>query len=119
MVNHKTLIKSIDSWGNKEPKILWQLDLGEGHAAPAIYNGKVYLLDYIEDKKILKTMPLSNTMQSSSKKIPIIDKDNNLFMFYFLYIFIYHLYHINFSYKIYQGLDLLLSYTQPPIINNC
>lgn len=41
----------IDSWGNNEPKIVWEVILGEGHAAPAIFNGKVYILDYIEAKK--------------------------------------------------------------------
>jgi len=30
------------------PTILWSLVLGEGHAAPVIYNGRVYLLDYDE-----------------------------------------------------------------------
>lgn len=33
------------------PKILWTKELGEGHAAPAIYHGEVYLLDYIEEEK--------------------------------------------------------------------
>lgn len=28
--------------------ILWSVDTGEGHAAPVIYNGRVYLLDYDE-----------------------------------------------------------------------
>jgi len=32
-------------------RILWQLNLGEGHSAPAIYNGAVYLMDYDEKKK--------------------------------------------------------------------
>jgi outer membrane protein assembly factor BamB len=30
------------------PTILWSAALGEGHAAPIIYNGRVYLLDYDE-----------------------------------------------------------------------
>ena len=38
---------------NKFPKeginILWDLDLGEGHSGPAIFDGKVYILDYDED----------------------------------------------------------------------
>lgn len=34
---------------NKEPEIIWQITTGEGHAAPAIHNGKVYLLDYNEE----------------------------------------------------------------------
>mgnify|MGYP002534958562 CR=1 FL=1 len=29
--------------------VLWQVETGEGHAAPAIYNGLVYFLDYIEN----------------------------------------------------------------------
>jgi len=49
IVKDKT--KLIDNFGNTPPKILWTVQLGEGHAAPAIFNGKVYLLDYIEDSK--------------------------------------------------------------------
>ena len=30
------------------PTILWTVALGEGHAAPAVHNGRVYLLDYDE-----------------------------------------------------------------------
>ncbi|MBT3302718.1 MAG: PQQ-binding-like beta-propeller repeat protein [Bacteroidetes bacterium] len=43
-------IKLINSFEGK-PEILWKVDLGEGHAAPAIYNGKVYILDYNEETK--------------------------------------------------------------------
>jgi len=35
------------------PKILWSVELGEGHAAPAIYNGRVYLLDYMEKENLI------------------------------------------------------------------
>ena len=48
---NKENIKLIDKFGNEAAKILWTIDLGNGHASPAIYNGKVYLLDYIENKK--------------------------------------------------------------------
>ena len=44
-------IALIDSWGSTGPKIEWKVNLGEGHAAPVIYNGKVYILDYHETKK--------------------------------------------------------------------
>ncbi len=37
-----------DSWGESGPEILWSVDLGEGHAAPVILNGRVYVLDYDE-----------------------------------------------------------------------
>jgi outer membrane protein assembly factor BamB len=46
----KEKIKLVDKIGS-DPKILWKQDLGEGHAAPVVYNGKVYLLDYDEVKK--------------------------------------------------------------------
>ena len=49
IVSEKQKLK--DSWGPDEPKILWSVELGEGHAGPAIYNGRVYLLDYDEEKK--------------------------------------------------------------------
>ncbi|MBN2412131.1 PQQ-binding-like beta-propeller repeat protein [candidate division KSB1 bacterium] len=35
-------------WGDSGPQILWSVDLGEGHAGPAIYNGRVYIMDYDE-----------------------------------------------------------------------
>jgi outer membrane protein assembly factor BamB len=47
----KERISLIDKWGKNEPKILWKADLGEGHAAPAVYDGRVYILDYDEVKK--------------------------------------------------------------------
>jgi len=48
---NKEKIPLIDSWGNSSPKIVWGILLGEGHAAPVIYNGRVYILDYDEIKK--------------------------------------------------------------------
>ena len=47
---NKENIPLIDSFADK-PEILWEITLGEGHAAPAIYNGRVYVLDYNEIKK--------------------------------------------------------------------
>lgn len=46
---NKENIPLIDHFG-EGPKILWEVELGEGHAAPVIYNGKVYILDYIENR---------------------------------------------------------------------
>lgn len=48
---HKGQIPLIDNWGNAEPDLKWEFELGEGHAAPVIYNGRVYILDYDETKK--------------------------------------------------------------------
>ena len=36
---------------NPSGHILWKIKLGEGHAGPAVYGGRVYLLDYDEIKK--------------------------------------------------------------------
>ncbi len=57
---NKEKIKLIDRFGKDGPEILWKMELGEGHAAAAIYNGKVYLLDYNEAKKtdVLKCLTL-------------------------------------------------------------
>ncbi len=41
-----------DSWGETGPPIVWSKDLGEGFAAPVVTNGRVYLLDYDEEKKM-------------------------------------------------------------------
>jgi outer membrane protein assembly factor BamB len=48
---NKEKIKLVDNWSESGPKILWSIELGEGHAAPAVYGGKIYLLDYNEEKK--------------------------------------------------------------------
>jgi outer membrane protein assembly factor BamB len=48
---NKENIPLIEHWGDSGPDIRWQVKLGEGHAAPVIYNGKVYILDYDEIKK--------------------------------------------------------------------
>jgi outer membrane protein assembly factor BamB len=40
-----------NSWTGDQPEILWSVELGEGHAGPAIYQGKVYLMDYDEQQR--------------------------------------------------------------------
>ncbi|MCF6286954.1 MAG: PQQ-like beta-propeller repeat protein [Candidatus Hydrogenedentes bacterium] len=35
-----------NAWGAEGPEIVWQLPVGDGYAAPAIFNGTVYLMDY-------------------------------------------------------------------------
>ncbi|MCK9203578.1 MAG: PQQ-binding-like beta-propeller repeat protein [Bacteroidales bacterium] len=47
----KENIPLIDKWEKAGPRILWKIPLGEGHAAPAVYDGRVYLLDYDETKR--------------------------------------------------------------------
>ncbi|MBN2416700.1 PQQ-binding-like beta-propeller repeat protein [bacterium] len=40
-----------DSWGADGPRELWSVDLGEGHAGPVIWNGRVFVMDYDEDQQ--------------------------------------------------------------------
>jgi outer membrane protein assembly factor BamB len=47
----KSEIALIDKFGPDGPDVKWSIRLGEGHAGPSIYEGKVYLLDYDEEKK--------------------------------------------------------------------
>lgn len=42
-------IALIDAFPETGPKILWEVGLGEGHGGAAIYEGKVYVLDYDEE----------------------------------------------------------------------
>jgi len=46
----------------RPPDILWTLELGEGHAAPAVHNGRVYVLDYDEsgEADMLRCFSLDN-----------------------------------------------------------
>ncbi len=48
---NKENIRLIDKFGKDGPKILWKIPLGEGHAAPAVYDGRFYILDYDEPTK--------------------------------------------------------------------
>lgn len=47
----KEKIPLIDGWNKAGPRILWKIPLGEGHAAPAVYDGRIYLLDYNETSR--------------------------------------------------------------------
>lgn len=40
-----------ETWDTSGPPIVWQNSLGEGYAGPAVWNGRVFLLDYNEKKK--------------------------------------------------------------------
>lgn len=44
-----TNIPLINSFDGQAPEILWSVEMGEGHAGAAIYEGLVYVLDYDED----------------------------------------------------------------------
>ena len=46
----KTGVALVDDF-SKGADIQWSVELGEGHAGPSVYKGKVYVLDYDEDIK--------------------------------------------------------------------
>ncbi len=41
----------VPSWPEDGPRVLWKLEVGEGHAGAAIHRGRVYLVDYDRDKQ--------------------------------------------------------------------
>ncbi|MBN1516452.1 PQQ-binding-like beta-propeller repeat protein [Candidatus Sumerlaeota bacterium] len=41
----------LDAWPEGGPPELWRLELGEGHAGAAVWNGRVYVLDYDEQER--------------------------------------------------------------------
>jgi len=41
----------VRSWSAEGPKVLWSVECGEGYAGAAVLNGRVYLLDYDEQKR--------------------------------------------------------------------
>ena len=47
----RSQVKLIDKFGPEGPKILWSVELGEGHSGAAIYKGLAYVLDYDEQKR--------------------------------------------------------------------
>jgi outer membrane protein assembly factor BamB len=40
-----------DRFGGKLPEVVWSVEMGEGHAGAAIYDGLVYVLDYNEKSR--------------------------------------------------------------------
>jgi outer membrane protein assembly factor BamB len=38
-------------WEKDKPKVLWEVKLGEGYAGAAVANGRVYVLDYDQEKE--------------------------------------------------------------------
>ncbi len=44
-------VRLTEHWGGDGPPVLWSVDLGEGHAGPAVSDGRVYVLDYDEEAR--------------------------------------------------------------------
>lgn len=48
----KTAANLARSWPASGPRELWGIDVGEGYAGPVILNGRIYLMDYDQAKKL-------------------------------------------------------------------
>lgn len=46
---YRSNIQLLEQFGPQPPEILWSVSMGEGHAGVAIYEGRVYVLDYDEE----------------------------------------------------------------------
>jgi outer membrane protein assembly factor BamB len=46
-INHD-IIPLAESWDSTGPPVEWRITLGEGYAGPAVFKGRVYVLDYNE-----------------------------------------------------------------------
>lgn len=57
----KDTIPLLESWDTAGPPLMWKATLGEGYAGPAVFNGRVYLLDYNDRRKadVLKCFSLA------------------------------------------------------------
>jgi len=47
----KSSVKLVEKFGAEGPKILWSMELGEGHSGAAIWKGLAYILDYDEEER--------------------------------------------------------------------
>jgi len=65
-------------WPTK-PKVLWQKYVGEGHAGPAVLNGKIYILDYDTDRRadVLRCMSLADGQDIWAYSYPVKVKRNH------------------------------------------
>ena len=48
------------SWPPGGPRVVWSRDLGEGYTAPAIRNGRMYILDWDNSQDVLRCMSFAD-----------------------------------------------------------
>ncbi|MFQ5808347.1 MAG: PQQ-binding-like beta-propeller repeat protein [Armatimonadota bacterium] len=67
------------SWGPGGPARLWSVQLGEGYAAPAVLNGRVYVLDYdrVAKADTLRCFALADGREVWSQSYPVEVKRNH------------------------------------------
>ncbi|RPJ24608.1 MAG: polyvinylalcohol dehydrogenase, partial [Planctomycetaceae bacterium] len=67
------------TWQAAEPRELWGLDVGEGYAGAAVFNGRVYLMDYDREKKMdaLRCLSLDTGQEHWRFSYPVSVKRNH------------------------------------------
>ena len=67
------------SWESGAPRQLWSLDVGEGYAGAAVWNGRVFLMDYDREKKqdALRCLSLADGKEIWRYAYPVSVKRNH------------------------------------------
>ena len=75
----KSPVKLIEKFGSAGPKIVWSVEMGEGHSGAAIYKGLAYILDYNEEKRadILRCFSLTDGKELWARGYKIAVKRNH------------------------------------------
>ena len=75
----KSPVKLIEKFGTEGPKILWSMDLGEGHSGAAIYKGLAYVLDYNEEERadVLRCISLVDGKEQWNRGYDVAVKRNH------------------------------------------
>lgn len=75
----KSPIKLIEKFPESGPKILWSIELGEGHSGAAIYKGLAYVLDYNETERAdkLRCFSLVDGVEQWSRGYDVAVKRNH------------------------------------------
>ena len=66
-------------WSQGQPEVIWGIDTGEGYAAAAVLNGRVYLLDYdaTQQEDVLRCMSLADGKDIWRYSYPVQIKRNH------------------------------------------
>ena len=75
----KSPVKLIEKFPAEGPKIMWSLELGEGHSGAAIYKGLAYILDYNEEERAdkLRCFSLVDGVEQWSRGYDVAVKRNH------------------------------------------
>ncbi|NOR75442.1 MAG: PQQ-binding-like beta-propeller repeat protein [Draconibacterium sp.] len=75
----KSPVKLVEKFPASGPKIMWSLELGEGHSGAAIYKGLAYIIDYNEEERAdkLRCFSLVDGVEQWSRGYDVAVKRNH------------------------------------------